>query len=121
MSNTCTVFVIGQSTTEFTFTPPDDSRNDRGTNLTFSPSVLLSSSAFRKSRIAHFRVYIDVTMDYLPTPHNLNSKIEYNLVGLANLGTTCYLNALLQVLLLTSLRISQLDNLHLHADFVSRE
>ena len=47
-----------------------------------------------------FRIVLDLVYERTRVPLNHNPKKVTGMVGLENLGATCYLNALLQVLLL---------------------
>ena len=80
-----------------TFTQTDSDYTDVGFNQTF-PVECLSDAKYLSD--GHFRVR--VTVEHLPTPFRpppeYNSKEATGMVGLCNLGATCYLNALLQVI-----------------------
>lgn len=70
-------------------------RIDCGHWDTFTAAHL--SEALKKSPV--LKVRVEMTEDFVPArvPLNYDSKAFTGMVGLENLGATCYLNALLQV------------------------
>jgi ubiquitin C-terminal hydrolase len=76
--------------------------HDRGFETLFS-TAQLKECATKISGLSIFftiRTELDLSIPFSRLALPVESKVLTNMVGLENLGATCYLNALLQVILL---------------------
>ena len=67
---------------------------NRGLDPCFNVSEFLPDADFLEIKVA-----LEEIFEPANAPLHYDSKIATNMVGLKNLGATCYLNALLQVIL----------------------